>query len=315
MRERKQGKANIIPIIAFTLILLISYSLIEAKHLSPDNLLDIEKRIPILSQLGNHSGSDLYSKNAILISANENHQILLEKNSTETVYPASLTKIMTTIVAIERMNNLQRTIQLEPTIFHTLSEQGASMAGFSPNEQVSALDLLYGTMLPSGAEAAISLANEIAGSEQAFTEMMNQKAVELGMSNTHFTNVTGLHNAEHYTTVKDMAILLEHALKNDTFRAIFTSERHSTTPTNKHPNGITFNSTLFKNIDALAAANFGNFSILGGKTGYTEEAGLCLASLAQKNGQEYILITTGANGSHETSQYNIEDALTLYQEL
>jgi D-alanyl-D-alanine carboxypeptidase (penicillin-binding protein 5/6) len=141
---------------------------------------------------------------------------------------------------------------------------------------------------------------------------MNQKAAELGMHDTHFTNATGLHDENHYTTVKDMAVLLSYALRNDEFREIFTSFRHTTKPTNKHPVGITFYSTMFEN---LKGTNITGGEVLGGKTGYTDEAGLCLASLAKTGGKEYILVTAGARGDHKSEQYNITDALAVYNSL
>jgi len=142
--------------------------------------------------------------------------------------------------------------------------------------------------------------------------MMNQKAADLGMKNTHFENATGLHNVNHYTTVKDMAILLSYALQNDNFREIFTSSHHSTQPTNKHPGGITFYSTMFEDLNNQ---NIIDGEILGGKTGYIDEAGLCLASLAKVGKQEYILISAGAKGNHKSEQYNVTDALAVYNSI
>ncbi len=236
----------------------------------------------------------------------------MQKKSEQKIYPASLTKIMTATVAIENLHDLQKKIELSPSMFQRLNKENASMAGFQPNEKVKAIDLLYGMMLPSGAECCIGLADNIAGSEQAFVDKMNQKAESLGMSNTHFTNATGLQDQNHYTTVKDLSILLSYALKNSTFQEIFTTSRHSTASTNKHPDGITFKSTLFKNI-GNSTLKSGN--ILGGKTGFTDEAGLCLASFAQVNGKEYILVTAGAKGNHQTEQYDIDDAYEVFNEL
>lgn len=253
----------------------------------------------------------LHSPNAILIRLND-HAILMQEKDEERIYPASLTKIMTAIVAIENLPDLQEKIALSNSMFQGLYDADASLAGFQPNEQVKAIDLLYGVLLPSGAECCIGLADQIAGSEQNFVKMMNQKASKLGMGNTHFENAAGLHDENHYTTVKDLAILLRYALQNDTFREIFTSSRHSTQTTNKHPDGITFTSTLSQNLEAQMLPNG---EILGGKTGYTDEAGLCLASFAQIDGKEYILVTAGAKGDHETEQHNIEDACAVYKEL
>lgn len=254
------------------------------------------------------SPDKLNSPNAILIRLKD-HTILMQKNSAEKIYPASLTKIMTAIVAIENLPDLKEKIVLTNSTFQGLYEADASMAGFQPGEQVRAIDLLYGVMLPSGAECCGGLADQIAGSEQNFVKLMNQKAAGLGMKNTHFENSTGLHNANHYTTAKDLAILLSYALQNNTFREIFSSSRHSTQPSNKHPGGITFYSTMFEDLNNQ---NIIGGEILGGKTGYTDEAGLCLASLARVGKQEYILISAGAKGDHQSEQYNITDALAVY---
>ena len=257
------------------------------------------------------SPDKLNSPNAILIRLKD-HTILMQKNSEEKIYPASLTKMMTAIVAIENLPDLKGEIKLTNSTFQGLYETDASMAGFQPGEQVRAIDLLYGALLPSGAESCVGLADYIAGSEKDFVGMMNQKAAVLGMHNTHFENSTGLQNENHYTTVEDLTILLSYALQNDTFREVFTSSRHSTRPTNRHPEGITFYSTMFK---GLSDQNIIGVEILGGKTGYTDEAGLCLASLAKVGKQEYILISAGAKGDHHSEQYNITDALAVYNSI
>ncbi|ODA40042.1 D-alanyl-D-alanine carboxypeptidase [Desulfosporosinus sp. BG] len=269
----------------------------------PPSKIETDPSVPI-------SHDKLNSPNAILIRLKD-HTILMQKNSEEKIYPASLTKMMTAIVAIENLSNLKEEIKLTNSTFQGLYGADASMAGFLPGEQVKAIDLLYGVMLPSGAECCIGLADQIAGSEQNFVKLMNQKAADLGMENTHFENATGLHNVNHYTTVKDLAILLSYALQNDTFREIFTSSRHSAQPTNMHPDGITFNSTMFE----LNNQNIIDGEILGGKTGYTHEAGLCLASLAKVGNQEYILISAGAKGDHHSEQYDFTDALTVYNSI
>lgn len=251
----------------------------------------------------------IYSSHAILVDLASN-KILFSKASSEKTYPASLTKIMTTILAIENINDLQERICLEDRDFKNLYTEHASMGGFVPNEEVKAIDLLYATMLPSGAEAATGLANHISGSQEEFVKLMNRKARKLGMKHTHFTNVTGLQDSNHYTTVKDMAILLKYALNNKTFKEIFTTRRYSTSPTNKNKDGITFKSLMFQNMES---GKIDDGEIIGGKTGYTDKAGLCLASLGKKDDREYILITTNAKGNHQTRQYNIIDAMNIYK--
>lgn len=119
------------------------------------------------------------------------------------------------------------------------------MAGFQPGETVTVRDLLYGAMLPSGAECCAAIAKELDGDETAFADRMNRRAEELGMTATHFTNATGLQDENHVTTVRDMARLLDAALDNDIFREAFTARRYSTRPTDLHPDGITVYSSAF----------------------------------------------------------------------
>jgi len=254
---------------------------------------------------------NLHSSNAILVNL-DTKKILLDKGSDEIIYPASLTKIMTVLVAIENIPNLQEKILLPKSIFKNLYEENASMAGFLPNEEVTAEDLLYGSMLPSGADASIGLADYITGSESKFVKLMNEKAKQLGMKNTHFMNATGLHHPDHYTSVKDISILLQYALTNNTFRDIYTAERYSIKSTNLHPEGMTVTSRMFNSLNADGKSRG---EIIGGKTGYTEQAGLCLASLATIKGEEYILVTVGAKGDSRTEQFNITDALAVYRQL
>ncbi|MBW9144996.1 D-alanyl-D-alanine carboxypeptidase [Clostridium sp. CM027] len=317
-KPKKKTKVIFLSLLLMVVIVLLVYksiTIVGGRSLhdkSGDNKTTLRPSVMVASDPSSSiSSNNLNSPHAILVCLND-HTIMMQKKGEEKINPASLTKIITAIVAIENLSNLQEKIELPNSMFKKLYNADASMAGFLPNEQVSAIDLLYGALLPSGGECSIGLADKIAGSEQNFVKMMNQKAAELGMNNTHFDNVTGLDNKNHYTTVKDMTIILSYALKNDTFRKIFTSSSYSTQSTNKHPDGITFNSTMF---EKLNGSNIGGGKILGGKTGYTDKAGLCLASLAKVGGKEYILITVGAKGNHKSEQYNITDALTVYNNL
>ena len=230
-------------------------------------------------------------------------------NGETPMYPASMTKIMTTIVAIENLSDLNQEITVTNDMIANLYAQDATQAGFQPGETVQAIDLLYGVMLPSGADCCIALADTIAGSEEGFVELMNQKAEKLGLENTHFCNTTGLHADDHYSTAKDIAELLRYALKNSTFREIIESPYHSTPGTNVHPDGITFYSTMFKNLSDTTVIDG---KIMGGKTGFTSEAGCCLASFAEIDDIEYILVTAGA---YQAGTPHIDDAVKLYNRL
>lgn len=252
--------------------------------------------------------SGINSTHAVLMQASGG-KVIGETAGDERIYPASLTKIMTAVVALEEIRNLDKEITLTAEMFTELYANDLMQAGFQPEEQVRAIDLIYGALLPSGAECCVGLADYVAGSEDAFVELMNEKARKIGMENTHFCNTIGTHEEEHYSTAKDMAVLLKYALRNDTFREVIESPWHSTPGTNVHPDGITYWSSLLRNLNDPSVTGG---KILGGKTGYTNAAGFCLASFAEIEGREYILVTTGATSSGTA---HIDDAVTIYNRL
>ena len=174
--------------------------------------------------------SSLYSESAVLLDLDIG-EIAAQKKSQEKIFPASLTKMMTVLLVLENGEDLNRQVRLSEDIFPELYEEGASMAGFLPGEHATVRDLLYGAMLPSGGECCKALAEEVAGSEENFADLMNKKAEELGMKHTHFVNSTGLPDRKHYTTTKDLARLLEHAWENGDFQAIFTKRSYTVPPT------------------------------------------------------------------------------------
>ena len=250
------------------------------------------------------------STNVVLMDV-KSGKVIGDLNGEERIYPASMTKIMTAIIALEAFSNLDHEITLSEDIFYALDGQDATQAGFRPGENVRVRDLVYGVMLPSGAECCLALADEVSGSEEAFVEKMNKKAKSIGMKDTHFMDCTGLHDPEHYSTAYDIALLLKYALHNDTFRDVAESHFHSTPATNVHSDGITYYSTMFKNMSDTSVVGG---EILGGKTGYTSEAGHCLASFAQIYDREYILVTAGA-AADATGVPHILDAKTIYNRL
>lgn len=313
-RRKSKRKKYVLSILFICWICITALYL--SNHLISKNNSKIEpvmkfKETKTQSNVNKITVNNLYSSNVVLTSLDDN-QILLNREGDEKIYPASLTKIMTAILAIENLPDLNEKIHLSENMFKKLHSEDAAMSGFSPNEKVEAIDLIYGVLLPSGAESCIGLAEAIAGSEQNYVKLMNEKAKKLGMNDTHFTNSTGLHHKKHYSTVNDISELLAYALKNDTFRKVYTSKSYTTKATNINPNGITFQSTMFKNMDTEYVEKG---VIQGGKTGYTEEAKLCLASLAKVDGKEYILVTANANGNPQTEQFNISDALNVYNQI
>lgn len=250
----------------------------------------------------------LDSPYAIMIDS-DSGTVIGSKRGDEIIYPASMTKIMTVLVAIEQIKDLDQTVQMSYDYYDALYAADASRAGFEPGEDAVIRDLLYGALLPSGAECCMELTLQAAGSEAAFVEKMNQKVQELELTQTHFTNCTGLHDEEQYTTPHEMAKILKAALKNKSFREVFTTPIYTVKATSVHPEGFTFQSTMFKNMQSPIVIGG---EIKGGKTGYTQAAGHCLASMAEINGREYIQVTAGWAENPRTDLYHINDAYLGY---
>lgn len=219
------------------------------------------------------------------------HSIIAGKSYDARIFPASMTKVMTLIVAVENIENLDETFTMTAEIIDPLVRESASRAGFEPGEAVTAKDMLYGLILPSGADASVGLAMMISGSEESFVNLMNKKCEEIGLKNTHFTNTSGLYNEQHYTTPVEMAMIMEYAMTNDVCREVLSMYQYTTTATEQHPEGILLSSTMFSRM-------YGNevdtVSIKAGKTGYTTEAGNCLVSYAERGSDKYIAVTSGA---------------------
>ena len=256
-----------------------------------------------------NSSTEIHSTCAIMIDR-ETSQIIFSRDPDRSTYPASLTKIMTAVLGLELHGDTESIVTITDKMLEGLTEANASVVGFSVGEEVRYLDLLYGLLLPSGADAANAIAITCAGTTDNFVEMMNAKAEELGMRSTTFTNVHGLHDVKMRTTAGDMAKLFDYALQNETFRRIIGRRFHTTDATNLHPDGITFYSTMFS---MLEDPNLENGAVIrGGKTGTTTPAGQCLASYCDIDGREFILVTLGAFGYGQNEHYNIEDAVKLY---
>lgn len=245
---------------------------------------------------------DLSSNNVILYNLDEN-KILYEKNSDSEIAIASLTKIMTAIVSIEKMEDLNTTVTITASDLKGLEENNLVTAGFYVGQKVTYLDLLYGLLLPSGADAAQTLTRVVSRDKESFVNLMNEKAKELNLLNTHFKNETGLDEEGSYSTLKDVGTMFQYALQNETLKKIMTSESYTISD-----ESFTVSSTVFKNIKKN---NLTMNYILGGKTGTTDNAGLCLASIAEENNTNYMLITARAPYDKKTP-YNFLDAKKIY---
>lgn len=246
------------------------------------------------------------SEYAILIDLSTN-TVLGDKNGDKRIFPASMTKVMTLIVAAENLKDLNEHFTFSYTITDPAYKAGASVAGFLSSESVPLIDVLYGAALPSGADATLALAVTVAGTEEAFAELMNKKAQEIGLENTHFMNASGLHHNDHYSTPHEMAIILEYAMKIPLLAEILSTYQYTTTPTEQHPEGILLTSTMFGRMYGDEA---GNCEIIAGKTGYTPEARQCLASMAETpDGRRFVLVTAMAQDRYDP----VWDAIDIYK--
>ena len=245
------------------------------------------------------------SQNIVMLDMNT-MDVVFERGMDERIYPASMTKLMSALVAVDKIADLNETITFDEASFEGLIEANASLAGFSMYETVTYKDLLYGILLPSGAEACMKLAQSIAGSEQAYVQLMNEKAQEMGLRNTHFVNTTGLHEDEHYSTVYEIGLILKECIKHPILKEILETAEYTTSPTTQHPQGLSMSSTT------LSFAKDSLPYLLGGKTGFTYEAGLCLASYAHVKNMDLILVTAHADATLGYDPLHIYDARTLY---
>lgn len=247
---------------------------------------------------------DYKAEHALLMNA-DTHEVIAYRNANARMYPASLTKIMTLIVAVENIENLSDTVCITEDMILPMIELDAARAGFLPDETPTLEDVLYGMILSSGADAALAVAEYVAGSEKAFVELMNDKAGELGLQGTHFTNVVGLHDKEHYSTATDMALILEYAIQNEICRKIISAYEYKVPPTEQNPEGLTFTSNFFSR---MYGDEMPGVTIQGGKTGYTDEAGNCIESFAEINGETYILVMCDCTDKWSA----VYDTLSIY---
>ena len=249
---------------------------------------------------------ELYSSSAVLVDV-QSGKVLAEKGMDEKIYPASMTKVMTLLVAAENLPDLDATFTMTQAIIDPLYLAGASMAGYVNGETVTMRDLLYGAVVPSGAEATEALAQAVAGSEEAFVAMMNEKAAALGLANTHFMNTSGLHDENHYSTVREIALILQAALENETCTEILSAENYRASETEQHPDGLAMTNKFLYRVHHEYALN--GAEITAAKTGYTAEAMNCCASAGTTpDGRSVICVTANA----WTGDFCIEDHIALY---
>ena len=245
---------------------------------------------------------DVNAKAAVLVDP-DTGEILYEKNAHAHNYPASITKVMTCLLTLEAVDrgelSLEQTVTASSAL-HTGIGEGASTADIKEGEQIRIIDLLYAALIPSANEACNVMAEAVSGDVASFVELMNTRAAELGMEDTHFSNTHGYHDDDHYTSAYDIYLMCREAMKHETFRTIVGSKNYTMPATNLHPEPRIIRSTNAL-ISNFRVAGYIYEYATGIKTGSTPEAGYCLAASATRENRNLISVVMGCEREPGTS--------------
>lgn len=241
------------------------------------------------------TGPQVYAESAIVMEASTG-AILYSKNIDDQHYPASITKIMTVLLALEHCEMDEEVTFSHNAVFSI--DYDSSHIARDEGEILTVEECLYGIMLESANECSNAIAEHISGSVEAFAELMNQKAAELGCTNTHFTNANGLPDENHYTSAHDMALITRAAIKNEKFRQISSSPRYTLRATNKNENELLMNNHHYM-ISGYKTSKYLDDTVFMGKTGYTTIALNTLVTCATRNGMDLIVVTMKTQGTGE----------------
>lgn len=259
----------------------------------------------------------IYSRSAYFVNLNTG-RVLFEKEADTRMAPASLTKMMTVLLAIEMCDDPENTMVTIPSqsLFTDVIVENGARIYLQEGEQISVQSLIYATMIKSACDSATALAWYFGdGDVNQFFDLMNQKAQSLGMVNTHFANAHGLDAEDHYSTARDMAILTQAALKNETFRDVISNVSYVLPATNKSAQR-----TVSYTIGMLDPDDKEDYypDAFGVKSGYTGNAGRCLSTTATRDGQTYLCVVLGANLDQPPAGYGnpnltYADSKALYE--
>lgn len=256
---------------------------------------------------------DTYSS-ACLLMEESTGKILYSKNANSIMYPASTTKIMTAILTLENCKLSDTAVVSHNAVFSIPS--GYSTASLVEGEVLTIEQLLNVLLIPSANDAAVVLAEHIAGSVEAFSDMMNSKAVELGCLNTHFVNPNGIHNENHYSTAYDLALIGRYAMQFPTFKEISSKTRYTLPITNAYSKeDRIFNTTndLIKPNYSSSPTNYYYKYATGGKTGYTDPAGQCIVATATKDNISLIAVTLHGDFTEDNLSQRALDCKALFE--
>lgn len=250
----------------------------------------------------------ILSEYGVFIDA-QSGEILAQKEAYTRMNPASMTKMLTILVAAEHLTaeDLEKTATITIDITDYSYVNDCSNTGYALDEEVTVRDLFYGTILPSGADSALALAIYVAGSHEAFVDLMNERLVQMGLGETsHFTNCVGVYDEAHYSTAYDMAVILKATVDNPFCREVMAAHTYTTSLTEEHPEGLLISNWFLRRIEDKDTHG----EVLCAKTGYVDQAGSCAASLGRdEEGKEYLCVTAGSNSTWTC----IYDQVELYQ--
>ena len=286
-------KSTHIFVIFFVIITSFSYSFADDD--TEDNIsVDVSAEIvETATQTSNTLDSSSINSRSCIIYDRNSHMVLYGKNETKQVKMASTTKIMTSLIIIEKCN-LSETIEISKKAAGT----GGSRLGLKAGDKITIKDLLYGLMLCSGNDAAVALAEYAGGDIQSFAELMNNKAHELGLTNTHYESPHGLDSDGHYTTAYELAVLTDYALKNETFASIVGTKNYTVT-INGYPKNLSNTNELLGYLNG----------VYGVKTGFTNGANRCLVTACKRNNMDIICVVLGA----DTKKFRTQDSIKLIE--
>ena len=241
------------------------------------------------------AGPQVYAESAIVMEASTG-TILYSKAIDEQHYPASITKIMTVLLALENCE-MDEEVTFSHNAVYSI-DYGSSSIARDEDEVLTVEECLYAIMLESANECANAIAEHISGSTEAFADLMNQRAAELGCTNTHFVNPSGLPNEEHYTSAHDMALITRAAVSHEEFRKISGTSRYVLRATNKKSEELLMNNHHYM-ISGYKTSKYLDDTVFAGKTGYTEAALNTLVTCATRNGMDLIVVTMKSQGTGE----------------
>lgn len=275
------------------LILANCTAYVFADDVDEEELLENEVKEISVETIAEEQKEPVLNARAAIIYDRKTKEIIWGKNENEKKAMASTTKIMTAIVVLEK-GNLSDVV----TISKKAANTGGSRLKINTNDKVSVLDLLYGLMLRSGNDAAVALAEYVGGSIEGFAKLMNKKAIEIGLKNTHFVTPHGLDNIEHYTTAYELAVLTDYAMQNEKFSKIVNTKN-----TTISINGVARN--IYNTNELLGTIN----GVNGVKTGFTNNAGRCLVTSCTRNGNQIITVVLGC----DAKKYRTSDSIKLIE--